>query len=194
MNKDVPKIFLFTCFLSILLVILFLSVSVSLLKKRESNVVYVDRIIRDTTYLSIRDTLTITKFKTIEKTVSSDTVYIRSNDTIFLPVPMYDYHFKEDGLYDIEAYGYNVKLNKVEVYPTTKIVTITQYIEKEDGRRKEKEDWDAYIKGGLEVFNGGCIPNIGLMLKTPKKASFGANMGYFNGDMTFGIEVGYKFF
>ena len=113
MNKDVPKIFLFTCFLSILLVILFLSVSVSLLKKRESNVVYVDRIIRDTTYLSIRDTLTITKFETIEKTVSSDTVYIRSNDTIFLPVPMYDYHFKEDGLYDIEAYGYNVKLNKV---------------------------------------------------------------------------------
>ena len=194
MNKDVPKIVLFTCFLSILLVILFLSVSVSLLKKRESNVVYVDRIIRDTTYLSIRDTLTITKFKTIEKTVSLDTVYIRSNDTIFLPVPMYDYHFKEDGLYDIEAYGYNVKLNKVEVYPTTKIVTITQYIEKEDGRRKEKEDWDAYIKGGLEVFNGGCIPNIGLMLKTPKKASFGANMGYFNGDMTFGIEVGYKLF
>lgn len=194
MNKDVPKIFLFTCFLSILLVILFLSVSVSLLKKRESNVVYVDRIIRDTTYLSIRDTLTITKFKTIEKTVSSDTVYIRSNDTIFLPVPMYDYHFKEDGLYDIEAYGYNVKLNKVEVYPTTKIVTITQHIEKEDGRRKEKEDWDAYIKGGLEVFNGGCTPNIGLMLKTPKKASFGANMGYFNGDMTFGIEVGYKIF
>lgn len=194
MNKDVPKIFLFTCFLSIVLVILFLSVSVSLLKKREGNVVYVDRIIRDTTYLSIRDTLTITKFKTIEKTVSSDTVYIRSNDTIFLPVPMYDYHFKEDGLYDIEAYGYNVKLNKVEVYPTTKIVTITQCMEKEDGRRKEKEDWDAYIKGGLEVFNGGCIPNIGLMLKTPKKASFGANMGYFNGDMTFGIEVGYKLF
>lgn len=194
MNKDVPKIFLFTCFLSILLVILFLSVSVSFLKKRESNVVYVDRIIRDTTYLSIRDTLTITKFKTIEKTVSSDTVYIRSNDTIFLPVPMYDYHFKEDGLYDIEAYGYNVKLNKVEVYPTTKFVTITQYIEKEDGRRKEKEDWDMYIKGGLEVFNGGCIPNIGLMLKTPKKASLGANMGYFNGDMTFGIEAGYKIF
>lgn len=193
MNKDVPKIFLFTCFLSILLVILFLSVSVSLLKKRESNVVYVDRIIRDTTFLSIRDTLTITKFKTIEKTVSSDTVYIRSNDTIFLPVPMYDYHFKEDGLYDIEAYGYNVKLNKVEVYPTTKIVTITQYIERSDDGKK-REDWDMYIKGGLEVFNGGCIPNVGLMLKTPKKASFGANMGYFNGDMTFGIEVGYKLF
>lgn len=193
MNKDVPKIFLFTCFLSILLVILFLSVSVSLLKKRESNVVYVDRIIRDTTYLTLRDTMTITKFVTLEKEVK-DTVYIVSKDSIKVPVPMCDYHFKEDGLYDIEAYGYNVKLNKVEVYPTTKIVTITQYMEKEDGRRKDKEDWDMYIKGGLEVFNGGCIPNIGLMLKTPKKASFGANMGYFNGDMTFGIEVGYKIF
>ena len=193
MNKDVPKIFLFTCFLSILLVILFLSVSVSLLKKRESNVVYVDRIIRDTTYLSIRDTLTITKFVTLEKEVK-DTVYIVVKDSIKVPVPMYNYNFKEDGLYDIDVYGYNVKLNKVEVYPTTKIVTITERIEKEDGRRKEKEDWDMYIKGGLEVFNGGCIPNMGLMLKTPKKASFGANIGYFNGDMTFGIEVGYKIF
>lgn len=185
MNKDVPKIFLFTSFLSILLVILLLSVSFSLLKKRESNVVYVDKIIRDTTYLTIRDTMRITKFVTLEKEVK-DTVYIVSKDSIKVPVPMSDYHFKEDGLYDIEAYGYNVKLNKVEVYPTTKIVTITQHI--------EKEDWDAYIKGGLEVFNGGCIPNIGLMLKTPKKASFGANIGYFNGDMTFGIEVGYKIF
>ena len=193
MNKDVPKIFLFTCFLSILLVILFLSVSVSLLKKRESNVVYVDKIIRDTTYLTIRDTMTITKFVTLEKEVK-DTVYMVSKDSIKVPVPMYDYHFKEDGLYDIEAYGYNVKLNKVEVYPSTKIVTITQYIEKEDSRRRKKEDWDMYIKGGLEVFNGGCIPNMGLMLKTPKKASFGANIGYFNGDMTFGIEVGYKIF
>ena len=192
MNKDVPKIFLFTSFLSILLAILFLSVSVSLLKKRESNVVYVDRIIRDTTYLSIRDTLTITKFVTLEKEVK-DTVYIVVKDSIKVPVPMSDYHFKEDGLYDIDVYGYNVKLNKVEVYPTTKIVTITQYIERSDYGKK-REDWDMYIKGGLEVFNGGCIPNIGLMLKTPKKASFGANIGYFNGDMTFEIEAGYKIF
>ena len=192
MNKDVPKIFLFTSFLSILLVILLLSVSVCRLKNKEKNVVYVDKIIRDTTYLTIRDTMKITKFVTLEKEVK-DTVYIVVKDSIKVPVPMSDYHFKEDGLYDIEAYGYNVKLNKVEVYPTTKIVTITQYIERSDDGKK-REDWDAYIKGGLEVFNGGCIPNIGLMLKTPKKASFGANIGYFNGDMTFGIELGYKIF
>lgn len=192
MNKDVPKIFLFTSFLFMLIVILFLSVSVCQLKNKEKNVVYVDKIIRDTTYLTIRDTMTITKFVTLEKEVK-DTVYIVVKDSIKVPVPMYNYNFKEDGLYDIDVYGYNVKLNKVEVYPTTKIVTITQYIERSDDGKK-REDWDMYIKGGLEVFNGGCIPNIGLMLKTPKKASFGANIGYFNGDMTFEIEAGYKLF
>ena len=189
MNKDVPKIFLFTCFLSILLAILFLSVSVSLFRKRESNVVYVDRITRDTTYLSIRDTLTITKFKTIEKTVSSDTVYIRSNDTIFLPVPMYDYNFKEEGVYDIDVYGYNVKLNKVELYPQTKIVTVTQTVEK-----IAQEDWDFYLRGGFGAFNGGIVPKVGFMLKAPNRVSFGGNIGYYNNNLAFDMEVGYKLF
>ena len=188
MDKDVPKIFLFTSFLFMLIVNLFISVSLSRLKNKENNVVYVDKIVRDTTCLSIRDTLTITKFVTLEKEVK-DTVYIVSKDSIKVPVPMSDYHFKEDGFYDIDVYGYNVKLNKVEIYPQTKIVTITNTID-----RKPKEDWDCYIKGGLGAFNGGVIPKVGFMLKTPKKVSFGANMGCFNGDMTFEIEVGYKLF
>ena len=175
-------------FLFMLIVILFLSVSIYHLKKKENNVVYVDKIVRDTTYLSIRDTLTITKFVTLEKEVK-DTVYIVSKDSIKVPVPMSDYHFKEDGLYDIDVYGYNVKLNKVEIYPQTKIVTITNTVD-----RKPKEDWDCYIKGGLGAFNGGVIPKVGFMLKTPKKVSFGANMGYYNNNLAFDLEVGYKLF
>ncbi len=188
MNKDVPKIFLFTSFLFMLIVILFLSVYVYHLKNKENNVVYVDKIVRDTTCLSIRDTMTITKFVTLEKEVK-DTVYIVAKDSIKVPVPMSDYNFKEDGLYDIDVYGYNVKLNKVEIYPQTKIVTITNTID-----RKPKEDWDCYIKGGLGAFNGGVIPKVGFMLKTPKKVSFGANMGYYNNNLAFDLEVGYKLF
>lgn len=188
MNKDVPKIFLFTSFLFMLIVILFLSVSVCRLKNKENNVVYVDKIIRDTTYLTIRDTMKITKFVTLEKEVK-DTVYIVVKDSIKVPVPMYDYNFKEEGVYDIDVYGYNVKLNKVELYPQTKIVTITQTVEK-----IAQEGWDCYLRGGFGAFNGGIVPKVGFMLKAPNRVSFGGNIGYYNNNLAFDIEVGYKIF
>lgn len=191
MNREPLKIAVLTIFLLIAIIILLLIIAIDS-KKTSSKPTNVNYIIRDTNIVSINSPLIIKDFKLAERKVK-DTVYIVVKDSIKVPVPMYNYNFKEDGLYDIDIYGYNVKLNKVEVYPTTKIVTITQYIERSDDGKK-REDWDMYIKGGLEVFNGGCIPNIGLMLKTPKKASFGANIGYFNGDMTFEIEAGYKLF
>ena len=191
MNRDTLKIALFTFVMAVITFCLFVIIAIKG-RKDKSHEGNVHHIIRDTTIVTINSPLTITDFKLVERKVR-DTVYIESKDSILVPVPMYDYNFKEEGVYDIDVYGYNVKLNKVEVYPTTKIVTITQYIERSDDGKK-REDWDMYIKGGLEVFNGGCIPNIGLMLKTPKKASFGANIGYFNGDMTFEIEAGYKLF
>lgn len=187
MNRETLKIAALTIFLLIVSTILLLILAIDS-RKTSTNPINANNIIRDTNIVSINSPLIIKDFKLVERKVK-DTVYIVVKDSIKVPVPMSDYNFKEDGLYDIDVYGYNVKLNKVEVYPQTKIVTITNTIDK-----TKKEDWDFYLRGGLGAFNGGVIPKVGFMLETPKRLSFGANMGYFNNGLAFDMEVGYKIF
>ena len=187
MNRETLKIAALTIFLLIVSAILLLILAIDS-RKKSNDPINVNNVIRDTNIVSINSPLIIKDFKLVERKVK-DTVYIVVKDSIKVPVPMSDYNFKEDGIYDIDVYGYNVKLNKVEVYPKTKIVTITNTIDK-----TKKEDWDFYLRGGLDAFNGGVIPKVGFVLETPKKVSFGANMGYYNNNLAFDLEVGYKIF
>lgn len=187
MNRETLKIALFTFVMAVITFCLFVIIAIKG-RNGHGNNNSIQHIIRDTTIVSINSPLTITDFKLVERK-GRDTVYIESKDSILLPVPMYDYNFKEDGLYDIDVYGYNVKLNKVEVYPQTKIVTVTQTVEK-----IAQEGWDCYLRGGFGAFNGGIVPKVGFMLKAPNRVSFGGNIGYYNNNLAFDLEVGYKIF
>ena len=187
MNRETLKIAALTIFLLIVSIILLLILAIDS-RKTSTNPINVNNVIRDTNIVSINSQLVIKDFKLVERKVK-DTVYIESKDSILVPVPMYDYNFKEEGVYDIDVYGYNVKLNKVEVYPQTKIVTVTQTVEK-----IAQEGWDCYLRGGFGAFNGGIVPKVGFMLKAPNRVSFGGNIGYYNNNLAFDLEVGYKIF
>ena len=187
MNRDTLKIAIFTFVLAVITFCLFVIIAIQG-RKDKSHEGNVQHIIRDTTIVTINSPLTITDFKLVERKVR-DTVYIESKDSILVPVPMYDYNFKEEGVYDIDVYVYNVKLNKVELYPQTKIVTITNTVE-----RVASEDWDFYLRGGFGASNGGMVPKVGFMLKAPNRVSFGGNIGYYNNSLAFDMEVGYKLF
>lgn len=154
---------------------------------RPEKVVEVVKHKTDTLTVTKTDTVTITDVKYVTKK-QVDTVYIPSNGQDEIPVPMSNYRFFQSGLYDITAYGFNVSLSNVTVFPKTEYKTITETIEKEIVLRQ----WDFYLGGGIWRYKDEWIPNIGCMVKTPKNFLFGANLGYYNKSLIVGGTVHYK--
>ena len=184
----------FLYFILVILVMMLVPVAVvclmGLYAGRVNTPVETVRVIRDTTYITVTDTVRITEFVEVERVVK-DTVYIQEESGARTPVPMYNYRFREEGKYDIEAYGFNVKLLGVEVYPEKKVVCITNTVER---TIVPKDKWSLYFKGGLSLIDNKWVPNMGLTLKAPKKWLFEADLGYFNGRLMYKFEVGYKLF
>ena len=133
------------------------------------------------------DTLVVEKpvVKT-EKVVAEKTIYVR--DTIKVVIPISEYRFFEDGLYDITARGYEVSLSNVTVFPKTEYTTITTTTEK----TIYKDTWNLYLGAEIWAFNRQVVPSVNLTLKTPKKWLLGAKIGYYEGGVVYGGQISYK--
>lgn len=114
------------------------------------------------------DTLTIVRIDTIriEKPVPvrvvehrTDTITVRhKEDTVFVPVPIRAYHFRGDD-YRLDATGYNVEIQKLEVYPKT----VTRYISNETVRTiRRKNRFGIGISAGYGFSKEGFSPYAGI--------------------------------
>ncbi len=149
--------------------------------------VVTERHTTDTLYRIVHDTTVLEKIAYKEKRVV-DTTYIVVRDSIFVPVPISEYRFKEDGLFDITARGFDVSLSNVTVYPKTEYRTITNTVEKEVYRNS----WNCFIGVGFWAFDREIVPTVNLLVKTQNKWVFGANIGYYNKRPIYGGSVNYK--
>lgn len=142
---------------------------------------------RDTTIVTKIDTIVNTDVRYVERRVV-DTIYVTTNESGFGIVPMYDYHFKKNGIYDIWAYGYGVIMRNVTVYPMTRTVYVNKTIEKEIIRK----NWDCYLGLGISALNNKVIPNISIAVKTPNRWLLTANLGYCDIGVQYGFGIMYR--
>ena len=141
----------------------------------------------DTLYRIRVDTLVVEKPVVKEKKVVEEKI-IYIHDTVKVVIPISEYRFFEDGLYDITARGYEVSLSNVTVFPKTEYTTITTTTKK----TVYKDAWNCYLGVGIWAFDREIVPTVNLMIKTPKRWLFGLNIGYYNKRPVYGGSVNYK--
>lgn len=169
-------------------IIVALVIVLGLVLKRPEKVITETKYITDTTTVERVDTVEVNKIVEVEKRVV-DTTYITVRDSILVPIPMSEYRFFQKGLYDITAYGYNVSLSNIIVFPKTVYQTVTNTVEKEI----LVNNWNIYGGFGVWRFKGEWMPNIGLAIKAPKNLLFTANLGYYDKALLCGGTVYYNF-
>ena len=131
------------------------------------------------------DTITRYEPKYITQRVV-DTLYI--TDTLFLPITQK--HYTERDKYDVWVSGYEAKMDSIRTYNKTEY----KYVEKEVTREVVVNKYELYLNGGLNAFSDTFIPKVGVSLITPKKTLYNANLGLYNGGITYEIGIGFKLF
>ena len=121
-----------------------------------------------------------------KKVIEEKIIYV--HDTVKVVIPISEYRFFEDGLYDITAKGYDVSLSNVTVFPKTEYRTVTNTVE----TTVYKDTWNLYLGAEIWAFNRQVVPSVNLTLKTPKKWLFGAKIGYYEGGVVYGGQISYK--
>lgn len=99
----------------------------------------------------------------IQVPVPGDTT-LKPGDTMQVPVPMMQYHFQEDSLYSLDVSGFNVSVDRLEVYPRTiyKTINTTTVRTEKDNRR-----WGIGFQAGYgyNFGTGKLSPYIGIGLQ-----------------------------
>lgn len=141
----------------------------------------------DTLFLTRVDTFVVEKpvVKT-KRVVEEKIIYV--HDTVKVVIPISEYRFFQDGIYDITARGYDVSLSNVTVFPKTEYRTVTNTVE----TTIYKDTWNLYFGAGIWALNGQVVPMVNLSLKTPKMWLISLNAGYYNGDIVYGGQISYK--
>jgi hypothetical protein len=121
-----------------------------------------------------------------KKVVEEKIIYV--HDTVKVVIPISEYRFFQDGIYDITARGYDVSLSNVTVFPKTEYRIVTNTVE----TTVYKDTWNLYLGAEIWAFNRQVVPSVNLTLKTPKKWLFGAKIGYYEGDVVYGGQISYK--
>ena len=143
------------------------------------------------------DTLVIVRTDTIvkyepkyitQKIVTHDTIHITKDSIIYLPITQK--YYSEKGVYDLWISGYEPTLDSIKTYRPREIVTIDKLVEREI----KNNDYELYLNGGITVIQRDIMPCVGLTLVTPKKVYYEANLGIFQGQVTYGAKIGYKLF
>lgn len=105
-----------------------------------------DSIVLDTVYLTRTETRTL-------PVVITDTFNV--TDTVYeqVLVPYSTYIAEKEGLYHIEATGYDVTFDRIDCYPKTIIKT---------GNTVKKTHWGLGLQAGYGISSGGLSPYIGI--------------------------------
>lgn len=143
------------------------------------------------------DTLIVVKTDTIvryepkfitQNIIKHDTIYVTKDSIIYLPITQKCY--SEKGNYDVWISGYNPQLDSIKTYRQREIITIDHFVEKEIVRNK----YELYLQGGINAVQREIAPTIGVTLITPKKVYYGLDLGVYNKQIVYGVNVGFKLF
>lgn len=97
----------------------------------------------------------------IQVPVPGDTVFL-PGDTLTMPVPIRQYSFR-DSLYSLDVSGFNVSLDRLEVYPRTIYKTIANTVER---TVTDKKRWGIGLQAGYGYNFGSSsarpAPYVGL--------------------------------
>ena len=110
----------------------------------------------DTVTVTRIDTVVVerpTPVKVVEKRTDTLTVY-RGTDTLYVSVPIRQYSFR-DSLYSLDVSGFNVTLDRLEVYPRTVYRTINNTVER---KVTEKKRWGIGVQAGYGYNFGAGKP------------------------------------
>lgn len=132
---------------SVLLSILCIVGVLLLLRLCSGPSVVVKEVVKSDTVTLIKvDTVVINKpvpVRVFEKRTDTLTIY-RNGDTLLVPVPIRQYAFR-DSLYALDVSGFNVSVDRLEVYPRTVYKTITTNTER---TVRENRRWGFGIQAG----------------------------------------------
>lgn len=115
----------------------------------------VEKVVYDTIiHTEVRvDTMWRTRVEKVYLTeVRRDTVTVR--DTVLVEVPIYTY-VAQDSLYRVEAEGFNVRFNRIDVYPRTVYRTQEKVV-------KTSDKWGVGVQVGYGASKQGLSPYIGI--------------------------------
>lgn len=99
------------------------------------------------------DTMWRTRVEKVYLTeVRRDTIMVR--DTVLVEVPIYTY-IAQDSLYRVEAEGFNVRFNRIDVYPRTVYRTQEKVV-------KTSNKWGLGVQVGYGASEQGLSPYIGI--------------------------------
>lgn len=147
----------------------------------------VEKHITDTTLVIKHDTTVVEKIAYKEKKIV-DTVFITVRDSIFVPIPISEYRFKEDGLFDITARGYEVSLSNVTVLPKTEYRTITETKE----TTITKYGSSLFVFGGFSVILDTFSPKIGVGLSMKGKWLISGDISFYQKQPLYSASIGYN--
>lgn len=172
-------------FLYCLIIILVVVVATMLLTKKSANVESVVVTNTDTIIEYRYDTIEVEKPRYVYKSII-DTLYVTTNVGDSIPLVKEQKYYKEKEKYDIWVSGYNANLDSVKIYP--QIITKNVILETEKTINKT----NIYATLGFNAFNGGFIPNVGIYVSTKKKLLIGAEIGYYDKNLVYGLTAGIK--
>lgn len=116
-----------------------------------------------------------------------DTVYIlETGDSITLPVEQK--YYKKAGLYEAWVSGVCPQLDSIEVKKTIEYNTITNTIT----NTVVKKEWNTSAEIGMIMIRKEPLPYGGIRFTSPSGYSIGANVGYLNESVVYGISLGVK--
>lgn len=121
-----------------------------------------------------------------KKVIEEKIIYV--HDTVKVVIPISEYRFFQDGIYDITARGYDVSLSNVTVYPKTIYQTITN----ESTTTITKYRSSLFVNAGFSSICGDFYPKVGLGLSLKGKWLISGDLGLYEKNPIYGISVGYN--
>ena len=141
------------------------------------------------------DTLIVYKIDTVhilevKKEVKEkvDTHYITIRDSIYFPIFLNEYQFKEEGLFDFRVKGYNVEFISADIYQTT----IRETIETTTNVTENKDKSALFIYAGFATISDAFYPKGGIALSVKNKWLISADIGYFQKKPMIAGHIGYN--
>lgn len=156
--------------------------------RRSPDVVYEDRVVRDTLIVRQIDTVLLEKPE-IVKEVVLDTVYVvKYGDSVFnLPVVQRMYSSAQ---YMAWVSGYNPSLDSVKVFNQIEYVYINNDIVRHTYDRRSS----FYLNASLVFWNNTFLPKVSASVVTPDRIKFDIGLMYGKGNWGFEAGIGYKIF
>lgn len=151
---------------------------------------------KDTQNVITKDVITITEIDTIfikeiqkpsiQKIIDSVTILdtIIQKDTIRIFTPIIQKHYTDTNNYDLWISGCTpLKLDSLQIYKQNTITKETTYI--------EKKPKGIYLGGKIEKHKESIIPYISIAT-TRDKWLVGVDLGYYDNNLIYGLNVKYK--